>query len=136
LVLVSGEKLGASPSRLNQVVPPGKSINLSLELIAPNQDGVYNAAWRFSEVEGTPFRETLSVSIAVRNNSEPTPNPAQTTAYMQTVVEDQMTVQAGDHETAVAHMTSSYATVMSSMYETSTAIAATNEVLGPATPQP
>lgn len=141
LVLISGEKLGASPGGLNQVIAPGKSIILTLDLVAPSQEGVYNSAWRFSDAGGTLFGETLSVSIAVRNNFESTPNPdkpnpAQTTAYVQTVTADQMKTWAGDHETAVAQMTSSYATVISSMYGSSTAIAATNEALGSATPQP
>ncbi len=138
LILVSGENLGASPSRLSQVVPPGKSITLSLGLIAPNQDGVYNAAWRFSDAEGMPFGETLSVSIVVRNNSESTstPNPVQTTAYVETVQADHRTAWAADRATAEAQMTSSWETLIPSMNGSATAIAATNEALGSATPQP
>lgn len=138
LVLISGEKLGASPGGLNQVIAPGKSIILTLDLVAPSQEGIYTSAWRFSDAAGTPFGETLSVSIAVRNNSESTstPNPAQTTAYVQTYVADQMTANAIGRETADAYMTSDFATLMSSMYGSSTAIAATNEALGSATPQP
>jgi hypothetical protein len=136
LVFVSGNQLYGSPGGLTQIIPPGKSASLFIDFIAPSQDGVYESAWRLSDSSGTPFGETLSMSIALTNNSEPASTPNKTATYEQAWVAEMGTAGAVSRQTAEAYMTSDFARLMTSVAGSSTAIMATNEALASGTPQP
>lgn len=102
LLFVSGENLGGSPHTLNKTIPPGKLTTFSLDLYAPDQNGTYTSAWRFSAAERTPFGATLEVTIVVGENA---PDPARTEAYIQTVEADQATANAIGRETVEPALT-------------------------------
>ena len=56
LVFVGGEKFGAKNSvSLPAVVSPGGSVDLSIQLTAPNQNGKYQGYWKLSNASGVLF---------------------------------------------------------------------------------
>lgn len=71
LVFVSGDRMGGEPSRLGKVIEPGKWTQLSLNMQAPRNPGIYTGNWRFADNSGSTFGSTLSVSIEVKASSYP-----------------------------------------------------------------
>jgi hypothetical protein len=56
LVFVSGEKFGGkSAVALPAAVPPGRSVDVSVQLTAPNQDGRYRGFWKLRNASGIQF---------------------------------------------------------------------------------
>ena len=56
LVFVSGEKFGAKNAvSLPVNVEPGKTVDLSVQLTAPNQNGRYRGYWKLSNASGVQF---------------------------------------------------------------------------------
>jgi len=56
LVFVSGEKFGGkSVVALPASVGPGKTVDLSIQLTAPNQDGHFTGYWQLRNASGIPF---------------------------------------------------------------------------------
>ena len=56
LVFVSGEKMGGPTSvALPNSVPPGQTVDLSLNLTAPSNNGHYIGYWMFKNASGTSF---------------------------------------------------------------------------------
>ncbi|PWB77366.1 MAG: hypothetical protein C3F07_02270 [Anaerolineales bacterium] len=56
LVFVSGEKFGAKNAvSLQTSVEPGKTVDLSVQLTAPNQDGRYRGFWQLRNASGVVF---------------------------------------------------------------------------------
>jgi hypothetical protein len=64
--------MGGSPSRFSNKIFPGKWTTFSVGLKAPNDNGKYNATWRFSDGGGTMFGASLPVSIEVKKDPDPT----------------------------------------------------------------
>ena len=56
VVFVSGEKLGALDAvSLSGSVAPGQSIDISVNMVAPNADGRYRGNWKLRNATGTVF---------------------------------------------------------------------------------
>jgi hypothetical protein len=56
LVFVSGERFGAKNAvALPANIPPGKSVDISLQLTAPNQDGRFRGDWKLRNASGIQF---------------------------------------------------------------------------------
>lgn len=64
---------GPDSQRLVSIlVPPGKTIDISVDLIAPTEGGKYTGYWALKNAEGNhfgigPFNETISVVIKVKD---------------------------------------------------------------------
>ena len=78
LVYFGGEKMGATEAPLPQEVLPGRTVDLSIQLIAPKIPGRYRSYWKLRDPNGNLFGiSTLAdtafyVDIEVR---QPTPTP-------------------------------------------------------------
>ncbi|HET9910461.1 MAG TPA: NBR1-Ig-like domain-containing protein, partial [Anaerolineales bacterium] len=112
LVHVSGDKMGGSPGRFSNKIYPGKWTTLSVGLDAPNDNGKYNATWRFSDGGGKMFGASLPVSIEVKKNPDPTATPnvlqtaaAGTVAVQLTATAQQAAILAGQTAAAGATQT-------------------------------
>ena len=56
LVYVSGEKFGGkNATSLPASVAPGQTVDLSIQLVTPNQDGRYRGYWKLSNASGVQF---------------------------------------------------------------------------------
>ncbi len=66
LVLTGGDEFGAGSTLLRKVVSPGDWTNLTINMDAPNKEGVYTSYWRLADADGNLFGATLAVSIEVK----------------------------------------------------------------------
>ena len=56
LIFDSGEKMGAADSALLQAtIPPGQTVDLSVNFTAPNSGGTYRGYWKFKNSTGAVF---------------------------------------------------------------------------------
>ena len=66
IVLVSGDQMGGfSPAPINQVVKPGETINLALDMVAPNQESSYRGYWVLQDENGVLFNAKNSGNISL-----------------------------------------------------------------------
>jgi hypothetical protein len=80
IILVAGEALGQSVQiTLPGSVKPGETINLRVNLIAPNEPGPHANSWMLQDPYGERFgvgskgTEPLQVSIVTKPPNRPTP---------------------------------------------------------------
>ncbi|CAI5716979.1 unnamed protein product [Hyaloperonospora brassicae] len=73
LSCVGGDKMQAPESVLIPSVQPGKSIDVSLRMVAPAKAGRYTGYWRLSTPDGNRFGQRLWVDINVMDTEELTP---------------------------------------------------------------
>jgi hypothetical protein len=68
LAFVSGEQMGAITSApLDQSVPPGQQIDVSVNLVAPVNPGTYQGYWKMKNASGQFFNDVVYVKIVVGN---------------------------------------------------------------------
>lgn len=66
LAFNSGEQMGTITSvPLVQSVPPGQQIDVSVDLVAPNNAGTYQGYWKMKNASGQFFNDPVYVMIAV-----------------------------------------------------------------------
>jgi oligopeptide transport system substrate-binding protein len=70
---VSGEPLGAPGSVPAPATEPGQTVDISVEMVAPNAPGTYKSYWQLQTADGTPIGDDAYVMIVV---PAPTPIPA------------------------------------------------------------
>lgn len=80
LVFFSGDAMGGkSPIQLTKDVKPGESIDLRVDLIAPEQPGTYTSNWVLQDETGAMFGvgpqhdQALLLAIVVKPAPPPTP---------------------------------------------------------------
>lgn len=67
LIFLRGSQLGGqSPVFLNQVTPPGATVDVSVLMTAPAANGIYYGEWQLRDPAGLRFGTILHVLIAVR----------------------------------------------------------------------
>jgi hypothetical protein len=73
LVFIWGDQMGgASPKPIGQSIAPGQLVEISTELQAPKQPGMYQGSWTFQDAEGVQFgtgpeaKQVFWVSIAAQ----------------------------------------------------------------------
>lgn len=59
-------------------VPPGQTVDISVNLVAPLVPGVYQGLWQLFDAYGEAFGQTVSVGVIVPIPATPTPAPTQT----------------------------------------------------------
>jgi hypothetical protein len=68
LAFVSGEQMGAITSvPVDQSVPPGQQIDISVKLVAPVNPGTYQGYWKMKNASGQFFNDAVYVLLAVGN---------------------------------------------------------------------
>jgi hypothetical protein len=60
-----GAQMGGQPTAVGQVVAPGATADLFVNLVAPVQPGTYQAFWQMFDAQGVPFGERVWVGITV-----------------------------------------------------------------------
>jgi hypothetical protein len=72
----SGNRFGAPAELLlNQEVPPGASVDLTLPMKAPNTAGKYQSVWVLSSAQRSNFKEPVYLQIIVAVPPTPTRTP-------------------------------------------------------------
>lgn len=75
LVYRSGDPM-SSREVLLPTVPPGTEVNITVNLVAPNEPGYHNAFWQMRNPSGTLFGQFIPVQVKTQANA-PAPSPSQ-----------------------------------------------------------
>ena len=87
----SQAQMGGQPTYVKGTVAPGATYDISVNLTAPTQPGVYQGFWQMNDAKGKAFGTKVYVGIQV---VAPTPTPAPTSAA---VAFDQLHRQYDEH---------------------------------------
>jgi len=71
-------QMGGQPTHIKGTVAPGATYDMSVNLVAPIQPGVYQGFWQMNNGKGTPFGERIYVGITVPPQATVTPIPTAT----------------------------------------------------------
>ena len=66
-VFVSGDQMSGQNIYVPANVAPGQTVDLSVDLIAPNGEGTYRGYWQMRTPYGYNFGETIWVKVRVRH---------------------------------------------------------------------
>ena len=72
--LASGSSMGTNSIYVPGIVAPGQTVDLSVDLTAPNAAGAYKGYWQMRSPQGASFGQVIWVSIKV-NGAAPNPRP-------------------------------------------------------------
>ena len=77
-VYVAGDRMGGNDISIPANVAPGQTIDLAVELIAPNDTGTYKGYWQMRSWDGLNFGETVWVKVRVPGSEPVYPTPVPT----------------------------------------------------------
>jgi hypothetical protein len=66
ITYIGGDLLGADTTKIRQVVGPGSSAEISLDMVAPGTTGTITSSWQMASDDGVQFGEVFGVSIVVK----------------------------------------------------------------------
>lgn len=89
-------QMGGVPLVLAADVPPGKTVDLSLNLVAPLQAGQYTGIWQMVNAQGQPFGQKIWVRIQVPYGPGPVPQPTPTPIQGINFTVDRTSIRAGE----------------------------------------
>ena len=87
-------QMGGQPTYIKGSVPPGGVYDISVNLVAPQQPGVYQGFWQMVNAKGTAFGTTIYVGIQVQAPT-PVPAPTQTPSPTISFTVNQTNITAG-----------------------------------------
>lgn len=93
---VSGAQMGGQPTPVGRIVAPGQTVDINVNLVAPNQPGTYQGFWQMNDANGNPFGERVWVGITVPSLLTPTPPPASTPVPGITFTADRFSITQGE----------------------------------------
>ena len=93
---VPGAQMGGQPTQVGRVVAPGQTIDINVNLIAPNQPGTFQGFWQMNDTNGVPFGERVWVGITVPAPAIPTPAPTLTPVPGITFTADRLSIAQGE----------------------------------------
>lgn len=76
---IGGEAMGGSSKAINDIVDPGETVDLSVNMTAPSNPGTYRGNWRLSTAAKAYFGDEVYVKIIVGNAPTATATPTSTT---------------------------------------------------------
>jgi len=71
-------QMGGQPTIIKNVVKPGQTYDMFVDLFAPRVAGKYVGYWQMHDANGVPFGQTIWVAIEVRDTSPGEPTPTAT----------------------------------------------------------
>jgi len=71
-------QMGGQPTIIKNVVKPGQTYDMFVDLFAPKLAGKYVGYWQMHNANGVPFGQTIWVAIEVRDTSPGEPTPTAT----------------------------------------------------------
>lgn len=89
-------QMGGVPLVLSQIVQPGQSYDLSLNLVAPMPPGQYTGIWQMVNAQGQPFGQKIWVRIQVPSGPGPVPQPTATPIQGIDFTVDRTNIRAGE----------------------------------------
>ncbi len=89
-------KMGGSNFKIGKTVAPGQTIDLSVNLVAPQAPGTYQGFWQMANPSGKPFGERIWVGIRLPAPPTPIPPPTQPPAPGLFFGVDRTNINAGE----------------------------------------
>ena len=89
-------RMGGNNFKIGKAVPPGQTIDLTTNLVAPAGPGVYQGFWQMANAAGKPFGERIWAGIRVPAPAVVAPPPTQTPAPGIAFGVDRTTINAGE----------------------------------------
>ena len=71
LDFAGGDRMNGSSVRVPGTVKPGQTVDISVDMTAPNNAGKYKGNWQMRSPQGAGFGQTIWVSITVNGNAQP-----------------------------------------------------------------
>ena len=72
-VFVSGDQMSGQNINIPTTVGPNQTVDLSVDMIAPNRDGAYQGNWQMRSPQGMNFGQTIWVKVTVGNAAPVSP---------------------------------------------------------------
>ncbi|MBQ6341826.1 MAG: transporter substrate-binding domain-containing protein [Anaerolineaceae bacterium] len=72
---VSGDQMSGRTVRISSAVKPGETIDLAVDLIAPNAKGTYKGNWQMRTPQGVGFGQVVWVKVRVNSSISAVPSP-------------------------------------------------------------
>lgn len=66
ITYVGGETFGSDTTKIRQIVGPGASTQISLDMTAPGSTGTFSSSWQMASSDGTLFGQIFTFSIFVK----------------------------------------------------------------------
>ena len=66
ITYVGGDLLGSDTTKIRQIVGPGSSAEISLDMVAPGNTGTIQSAWQMASDSGALFGQVFGFSIVVK----------------------------------------------------------------------
>lgn len=89
-------KMGGSNIKIGKTVAPGQTIDLSVNLVAPQAPGVYQGFWQMANASNRPFGERIWVGIQLPAPATPVPPPTQAPSPGVSFGVDRTTINSGE----------------------------------------
>jgi hypothetical protein len=103
LVHVSGDAMSASTVKLSEAVAVGKTLSISVSMVAPSTTGTYYSYWAVANSAGTAIGPSVYVMIVVTTDATTsTPTPTKTTTAS-TVTKTSASYTATTAKTSVSY---------------------------------
>ena len=84
LAFISGEQMSSTNSvALTQTVAPGAQIDISVDMVAPTNNGTYQGYWKMKNAAGQFFNESIYVLIKVGAGGSTQPASSSTSSAQQ-----------------------------------------------------
>jgi len=91
-----GAQMSGQPTAVQGTVPPGATYDLYVDLIAPQQPGVWQGVWQMHNAQGSGFGARLWVGITVAYGPTPTPFVTQTPSPDINFTVDRTNINSGE----------------------------------------
>lgn len=63
---VGGDIFGSDTTKIRKYVRPGETVNISLDMVAPNGSGTVTSSWRIADASGTAFGQIFTIQIVLK----------------------------------------------------------------------
>ncbi|MCX6064236.1 MAG: NBR1-Ig-like domain-containing protein [Chloroflexi bacterium] len=122
---IGGSLFGSDTTKIRKTIPPGATMDFSLNMVAPTVPGTYTSNWRLASDDGTLFGSGFNVVIIIPGATATPTSASAATATATTAAAATQTMDVPATQTALAATQAAIAATQTSAAATQAAAAAT-----------